>query len=101
MSAFGPFDIAMLAAHGITDGTVVTWDPGLPRDPRVLVPITVDALAVRASGAQWADTLMRRSPPATDETTVPAKNLLPKPFALRGEDRPRGVYLHWALPEAL
>ncbi len=101
MSAFGPFDIAMLAAHGLTGQVIDTWHPSLPRDPRVMVPIVLDALVVRETGAQWADTLMKRTPPATGGTAVPAKDLLPKPFALREQERPRGVYLHWALPEAL
>jgi len=99
MSA-APINIAILAAHGLTDRTIATWTPSVPRDPRVMVPVTVDALVVRQAGGQWADTLMKRTP-APGAATVPAKQLLPKPFALRPADRPRGVYLHWALPEAL
>ena len=93
-------NVAILAAHGITERAVATWKPMLPRDPRVLVPIVVDALVIRQTGTQWADTQMRRTDSA-GTGVVDAKTLLPQPFALRPEARPRGVYLHWALPEAL
>lgn len=99
MSAGPNLNVALAAAHGITARTVATWNPILPRDPRVMVPVQVDALVVRQTGAQWADTQMKRTP--AGDTTVPAQDLLPKPFALRDQDRPKGVYLHWALPEAL
>lgn len=101
MSTSASFNIALLAAHRLSGRTVATWNPSLPRDPRVTVPVSVDALVVRQTGAPWADTLMQRTPATTGNGTVPAKNLRPKPFTLRAEDRPRGVYLHWALPEAL
>lgn len=99
MSGFGSFNVALLAAHGLTDRTIKTWNPTLPRDPRVMAPVVVDALVVRQADAKWANTSMRRTPAAANGT-VPAKDLLPKPFTLR-EARPPGVYLHWALPEAL
>ncbi|HAF14811.1 MAG TPA: hypothetical protein DCK99_14170, partial [Blastocatellia bacterium] len=99
MSTFGTFNVAMLGAHGLTDRTIRTWNPTIPRDPRVMVPVVVDALVVRQAGAKWADTLMKRTPSTGD--LVPAKDLLPKPFALREETRAPGVYLHWSLPDAL
>ncbi len=101
MSGFASLNVAMAAAHGLTDRVVATWNPALPRDPRVMAPIIVDALAVRQTGASWANTQMQRTPAGTNANAVPAKDLLPKPFTLRGQERPRGVYLHWALPEAL
>jgi hypothetical protein len=91
--------LALAAAHGITSRVINTWYPLLPRDPRVMVPIQVDALIIRQTGAQWADTQMQPTP--AQGSNVPAQDLLPKPFAMRKDDRPRGVYLHWALPEAL
>src|SRR5260370_4540500 len=99
MSTFRAFNVAMAAAHGLTERTIGSWYAALPRDPRVMVPVQVDALVVRQSGTQWADTLMKRTPAEGD--SVPAKDLLPKPFALRDSARARGVYLHWALPDAL
>jgi hypothetical protein len=99
MSAPSNVHIALAAAHGITERTVATWHPSLPRDSRVMVPIQVDALVVRQAGAKWAATQMKRTPGG--DGVVPAKELLPKPFSLREQDRPKGVYLHWALPDAL
>jgi hypothetical protein len=93
-------NVAILAAHDLTARTAATWNPLVPRDPRVLAPIVADALVVRQSGAQWADTQMRRADPAATGE-VDARTLLPQPFAARSTDRPLGIYLHWALPEAL
>src|ERR1019366_10552328 len=42
-------------AHGITPRTVATWSSLVPRTPRVMVPIQLDALVVRQGGAAWAD----------------------------------------------
>jgi hypothetical protein len=93
-------NVAILAAHGLTSRTAATWNPSLPRDPRVLAPIVVDALVIRQKGAKWADTQMKRTDPS-GSSIVDAKSLLPKPFAMRATDRDPGAYLHWALPEAL
>ena len=100
MSLLGNLGVAVAAAQGITDRTIASWNPTIPRDPRVMVPIQVDALVVRQAGQQWADTSMDRTPPG-DGIAVPAGSLLPKPFSLRAQDRPPGVYLHWVLPDAL
>ena len=99
MSTPSRISVALAAAHGITERMIATWNPDLPRDPRVLVPILVEALVVRQEGAKWAATKMSSTPDGTD--SVDAASLLPKPFALSDETRPRGVYLHWALPDAL
>lgn len=90
------FSIA--AAHGITQRTVATWSEAIPRTPRVLVPIHVDALVVREKGGTWADCLMQNPP--SGATTASRRDLLPPPFT---DQQPRdpGVYLHWALPDAL
>lgn len=79
-----------------------TWDPDLHRERRLLVPIQVDALAVRSEGGTWADCRMR-SPEGlgTDEKPPRSIDLLPEPFADLDEARARGVYLHWAMPDAL
>jgi len=99
MSTASNINIALAAAHGITDRMVATWYPDLPRDPRVLVPIQVDALVVRQEGSQWALTAMQPAPATGD--SVPASSLLPGPFQLRPQPRAAGVYLHWSLPDAL
>jgi hypothetical protein len=99
MSTISNTAIALAAAHGITSRTIATWHAQLPRDPRVLVPILVEALVLRQSGGNWAATKMQSTPAAGD--SVNARSLLPKPFDLSPETRPTGVYLHWALPDAV
>jgi hypothetical protein len=95
---------SITAAHGLTDRVAVTWHPTLPRTPRVMVPIHLDALVQRQDGGAWADT--RMSPPSGNGDPVPRLSLLPDPFAvLSATDvtnlRKRGVHLHWALPDGL
>src|SRR6185369_12960576 len=72
----------------------------LPRSPRVLVPIQLDALMVRDTGRTFADCRMR-APTTADPDVVPAGTLLPAPFTDEAAPRERGVYLHWALPDSL
>jgi hypothetical protein len=72
-----------------------TWSIRLPRSSRVLVPVQLDALVVRKSEGTWADCAMREP---TDSNLT--EDLRPPPFATR-EPRSRGIYLHWALPDAL
>lgn len=99
MSSFNP-TFAIAAAHGITERTIATWSPQLLRSPRVLVPIHVDALAVRTAGGDWANCAM--TVPAQGSTGNTRSGLLPKPFDnLPASERSTGVYLHWALPDAL
>ncbi len=88
----------------LIDGPLrATWDPGLVRTPRVLVPIVVDALIVRNDERKgWADCRMA-APPTMPEGSPPvdARSLLPRPFTDLPEPRARGIYLHWALPDGL
>jgi hypothetical protein len=90
---------ALAAAHGVSSKMLKTWYEFLPRTPRVLVPIQLEVLVVRQTGAQWARCGMD-APPADGES-VDAKNLIPPPFTNLPQPRPRGAYLHWALPDAL
>ncbi|HEY6489864.1 MAG: hypothetical protein WCC26_04110 [Terracidiphilus sp.] len=87
------------AAHGITPRAVATWSPSIPRTPRVMVPIELDALVVRQQGGTWAD--CRMSDPPTGVTSTNRRALLPAPFTDKTATRNPGVYLHWALPDAL
>ncbi len=91
--------VAVAAAQGFTAGAIATWTPGIARSPRLLVPIQVDALVVRPGDAPrvWADCAMATP---EDGSQVAAPDLLAKPFAERAVRAP-GVYLHWALPDAL
>jgi hypothetical protein len=74
----------------------MTVDPTLGRIPRVLVPIELDGLALPAGQSGFADCRMTNPDPAGG-----LQDLLPLPFADLPAPRPRGVYLHWALPDAL
>jgi hypothetical protein len=99
MSSFNP-TFAIAAAHGITERTIATWFPALSRSPRVMVPIEVNALAVRSAGGTWADCGMKAPDPGSTGNT--RSSLLPPPFQnLPDGSRPVGVYLHWAMPDAL
>jgi hypothetical protein len=91
---------AAAVANGLDPRLAATWHPDLPRTPRVLVPIQVDALVVRVEGGTWADCRMRDPDPA-NEATIEAGALLPRPFTDLDQPRPRGVHLHWALPDGL
>lgn len=92
-------NFALVAAHGITSRTAATWHPKLPRTPRVMVPVQVEALPVRSEGGVWADCTFKTPP--RDAADTSRLDLLPEPFANLSEARPRGVYLHWALPDGL
>jgi len=95
-----PIDRRLLStavAHDFTPGMISTWNESVARTPRVLVPIVVDALIVRAESGTWAECGMAPPPPGS---TADAHELLATPFAERAP-RPRGAYLHWALPDAL
>ncbi|MGE0879551.1 MAG: hypothetical protein AB7L13_12090 [Acidimicrobiia bacterium] len=78
---------AALARADVDLSTLSTWDPALPRDKRILVPIDVQAFVVAQSGG---------------EPTVPIRGFAPdpEPFA-GGTVRAPGVHLHWAMPDSL
>jgi hypothetical protein len=92
---------SVAAAYGITQKVANTWNPFLIRTPRVLVPIQVDALVVRPQqpAESWADCALKAAPQKT--TPVTRYDILPDPFAELAKPRAAGVYLHWALPNAL
>lgn len=81
---------------GTTPEAVATWDPGLLRESRVLVPVDVQALYV-PPGDQ---TPYVRLPFALTAADGAPAEPMPAPFA-DGVIRPPGVYLHWAPPDAL
>jgi hypothetical protein len=89
------------ASYRINQKVIDTWNPFLIRTPRVLVPIQVDALVVRPNEPvqTWADCALKTSPQQT--TPVTRYDVLPTPFAELKTPRTSGVYLHWALPDAL
>ena len=89
--------ISATVAFDIGARSIATWNDAIARSPRVLVPVVVEALTVRAEGGTWANCTM--TPPLRG-SNVQAPDLLPDPFAER-DPRQAGVYLHWALPDAL
>ncbi len=94
-----------VSARGLlSQKALATWEPDLWREPRLLVPVDVQALVVTAATReQWAD-VARRLPegPEPDEGSPQQAGALaaPAPFTALA-DRPPGVYLHWALPDGL
>ncbi|MBZ5602681.1 MAG: hypothetical protein LAO79_10280 [Acidobacteriia bacterium] len=92
-------NFALAAAHNITERTIATWNPFMVRTPRVLVPIHLDVMMVRQDGETWANCLMTEPDPTAG--LQQRRDLLPDPFSELQQARPRGAYLHWALPDAL
>jgi hypothetical protein len=90
-----------LARAAVEVSKLGSWDVRLARDPRLLVPIDVQALAVAEDGAVQA-VPTAATLPVPDVAAGPAAALPvpPDPF---GQPAPRraGVHLHWALPDGL
>lgn len=78
----------MLSKLNVDVSTIRTWDPGLSRRTRILVPIDVQAFVVPPGGTE----------PTVDLLGDPEND--PAPFGA-GAVRPAGVHLHWAMPDAL
>jgi hypothetical protein len=91
------------ARSGVPLATANTWNQALPRDPRLLVPLDVEALVVPpAGGERRADVGVRllRAPEGPDDVFGPDTERAAPPFT-DADPRPQGVYLHWALPDGL
>ena len=74
---------------------IVTFDPLVPRDPRLLVPVDLQAYVVPTAGDQpRADVRARGLDPNH------GGRRMPPPFS-DGKPLPAGVHLHWALPDGL
>ena len=81
---------------------IKTWDTGLLRESRVLVPMDVQALyvpPVSAGNPAVAEQFVRLPFVLTAPDGAPPEPM-PAPFTA-GAPRPPGVHLHWALPDAL
>jgi hypothetical protein len=76
--------------------SIAGWDRQLMRRPRVLIPIDVQALYVPANG----DETFIRLPFAVTTPDGAPPEPMPAPFE-KGEKRPAGVHLHWAMPDSL
>ena len=70
--------ISATVAFDIGARSIATWNDAIARSPRVLVPVVVEALTVRAEGGTWANCTM--TPPLRG-SNVQAPDLLPDPFS--------------------
>lgn len=91
-------ELAKPSTFNVHERTVATWDSALRRDLRLLVPIHVDALIVSTDGEVAADCRMRTPEEGGSQRSV---DLLPPPFTDSKEARPRGIHVHWAMPDGL
>lgn len=85
---------------GMELNEIATWDSRLLRDPRLLVPVDVQALYVPVGGDEPMVRLPMLVAGRDGELATGAENAMPEPFA-EGVPRPAGVHLHWAMPDAL
>ena len=76
--------------------SILNWDKLLLRQPRVLVPIDVQALYVPEGSGETFVRLPFAMTTADGEGPEP----MPEPFE-DGVKRPAGVHLHWAMPDSL
>lgn len=84
-------------------GEIATWDEGLVREFRLLVPIDVQALVVDKGSNEpmvRLPMLLADEPGADPGTGTPLERSMP-PLFDEGRPRPPGVHLHWAMPDAL
>ena len=78
--------------------SAVTWDRDLLREPRVLVPIDVQAYV---GAGEPAESMLRFPSPLTPGAPAGIAGVQgPSPFDA-GSPRAAGVHLHWALPDSL
>ena len=89
---------SVLARTGVDVATLGTWDANLLHEPRVLVPVDVQAYVVPAAGAEPA--LALPGPLSPGHGSDPAVVDGPPPFTA-GIPRPAGIHLSWAMPDSL
>lgn len=89
---------SVLARTDLDVPSLGTWDPGLLREPRVLVPVDVQALVVADGATEPAVLLPGPLSPGSpaDASSIDG----PAAFA-PGNPRPAGVHLSWVPPDAL
>jgi len=91
---------SQLARAGSSAFATATWDAQLPRAPRMLVPIDVQALAVAPGDASAVARVLRPLPDPAPGDSV-RSDAPPFPPFTDGDPRSPGVYLHWAAPDGL
>ncbi|GAB3589993.1 hypothetical protein GCM10027446_03730 [Angustibacter peucedani] len=90
---------------GVVEGVLETWDGELLREPRVCVPVDVQALVVPEAdpaGSEGVPLVGALSPGRAPQDGDAAHDTVagPEPFAAPTPREP-GVHLHWALPDSL
>ncbi len=88
------------ARAGVNPAALASWDPGLARPPRVLVPIDVQVLAVEPNAVMPAVPVLPQLAdpgPSGDPTTA----MPPVPPFSPITNRAAGIYLHWAAPDGV
>jgi hypothetical protein len=104
ISAVTAETFVVAARTGVSAAALASWDAGLARPPRVLVPIDVQALVVGQGVSVPAAPVL---PQLADPTTTPAAGvdittaMPPVPPFSPTTDRAPGVYLHWAAPDGV
>lgn len=101
-------DFSLLSRVGLSAGVFGSWDDTLLREPRVCVPIDVQALVVPpsdpdlAAGVRLTGPLSPGSGLAVDasDTEREAALIGPDAFADAAAREP-GVHVHWAMPDSL
>jgi hypothetical protein len=89
------------ARTGVASDALTSWDAGLARPPRVLVPISVEALVVTAdAGVPAAPVLPQLADPTTTDADITTAMPPIPPFSAPANRAP-GVYLHWAAPDGV
>lgn len=95
---------SLVGRVGLDVEVMERWDGDLLREPRVCVPIDVQALVVPAGDAAGSEGVPLVGPlsPGQDAAGRAARERLagPAPFA-EAQPRAAGVHLHWAMPDAL
>lgn len=89
------------ARTGTASAALATWDAGLARCVRVLVPVQLEALVVPPDAAvPSVPVLPQLADPATSGGDITAAMPPVPPFSPQA-NRPPGVYLHWAAPDGV
>jgi hypothetical protein len=103
-AAEGKEAFSFVSRVGLDVEVMERWDIDLLREPRVCVPIDVQALVVPAGDAAGSEGVRLVGPlsPGRDAAGAAAHERLagPEPFAA-AQPRDPGVHLHWAMPDAL
>jgi hypothetical protein len=93
------FAWSALTRAGVELETAIRWDRDLLREPRVLVPIDVQAYVAPSSGG--TELMLRFHSPLSPGAPPGLAGVQGPPPFDAGAPRPAGVHVHWALPDSL